>query len=134
MVNPNYFDRGAAETVVNKPSKASDQPLPRRLRALRRVLGYEHANNFARDLGVAPNAYGNVEAGSSLSNKMMVAISRLCPDVTWEWLQFGEERFLTVDMRQKLRSAEAELVAETKAKTTPSRPRGKAGSARSASK
>lgn len=123
MVNPNYFDVGLIGIMVNKPAKASDQPLPRRLRALRKVLGYEHANTFAADLGVTPNAYGNVEAGSPLSTKMMMKISKLCPDVTWEWLQLGNERFLSVDMRQRLKSAEAELAKEagTKAKTTPSR-------------
>jgi hypothetical protein len=128
MVNPNYFDELAKNTMVNKTAKGASLPLPRRLRALRRVLGYEQANQFALALGEKPAAYGMVEAGTGgLSTKMMIKISRLCPDVTWEWLQFGNERFLTVDMRQRLRSAEAELVADakagTKVKTTASRGR-----------
>src|SRR5690349_4842999 len=104
MVNPNYFGLRGPAIMVNKPAKGADLPLPRRLRALRKVLGYEQANTFAAALGVAPNAYGNVEAGSPLSTKMMIKISQLCPDVTWEWLHFGNERFLSVDMRQRLRS------------------------------
>src|SRR4051794_11159418 len=115
MNYPNYFDGRRLLAVTNKPAKGADLPLPRRLRALRKVLGYDQANAFAKDLGVTPNAYGNVEAGSPLSTKMMIAISKLCPDVTWEWLQFGNERFLSVDMRQRLRSAEAELASAAKA-------------------
>jgi hypothetical protein len=109
--------------MVNKPAMRADLPLPRRLRALRRVLKYKHASKFAEALGEKPAAYGMVEAGTGgLSTKMMLKIHKLCPDVTWEWLQLGQDRFLTVDMRQRL---EAELAAE--ARTTPSRPRRRPG-------
>lgn len=109
-------------------AKNADKPLPQRLRAMRKVYGYKHANAFAAALSnldpddpVTANAWGNVEAGSSLSTKMMKKIARLCPDVTWEWLELGNERFLTVDMRQKLKAA-----------ATPSRPRGRLGGGRPA--
>ena len=104
--------------MVNKPAKAANEPIPKRLRALRKVLGYDQANHFARDLGVTANAYGNVEAGSPLSTKMMIKINVLCPDVTWEWLQLGNERFLSVDMRRKLRIAEAENAADARAESS----------------
>jgi hypothetical protein len=122
MINTNYFESPIGNPLVNKPSELSNAPLPRRLRALRKVMGYEHANTFAQALGEKPAAYGMVEAGSGgLSTKMMLKISKLCPDVTWEYLQLGNDRFLTVDMRKRLHSAEAEVTAEAKAKTTPSR-------------
>jgi hypothetical protein len=69
-------------------------------------------------IGVAANAYGNVEAGSPLSKKMMYAIKGVCPDVTWEWLQDGDDRFLTVEMRQRLRDAEAEIAAASRAESS----------------
>jgi hypothetical protein len=58
---------------------------------------------FAQALGATPNAYGMVEAGSSLSTDMTRRIVELVPGISMDWLHTGNERFLTVEMRQPLR-------------------------------
>jgi hypothetical protein len=101
------------------------------MRILREALGYEYASHFAEAIGQKPAAYGMVEAGSgNLSTKMFIAINKLCPDIQWEWMRSGDDRFLPVYMRKRLRVAEATLVAQgkiraggTKDTTLPGRPR-----------
>jgi len=91
--------------VARSPSHGTRLPIPRRLRALRKVEGYETAKEFAAKLGITPNRYGNVEAGSSLSIELALMIVKLCPDVSTDWLYTGNPRFLTVEYRRKIDQA-----------------------------
>src|SRR4029079_18633758 len=97
---PDYANTALCRAMVNKPSGASHLPIPKRLRALRKVEGYETAKAFAEALKITPNRYGNVEAGSSLGIEMALMICKLCPDVSTDWLYTGNVRFLTVEYRQ----------------------------------
>jgi transcriptional regulator with XRE-family HTH domain len=96
---------------MKKLAAAAHLPIPRRLRALRKVEKYETAKEFALRLGVSPNRYGNVEAGSSLAVKLALLICKLCPDVSMDWLYTGNERFLAVEYRRKIVLALDELEA-----------------------
>jgi len=89
--------------MVNSPAARADDPIPKRLRQLRKVEGFETGAAFAQALGVTPNAYGMVEAGSSRSTDMTRRIVELVPGISMDWLHTGNERFLTVEMRQRLR-------------------------------
>jgi transcriptional regulator with XRE-family HTH domain len=88
--------------MVNKPAKGADAPIPQRLRQLRAAEGYETALAFARTLGVAPNRYGNIEAGSNLSIEVAQLIVSKVPGVTLDWLYNGKPDGLTVSLRQRL--------------------------------
>jgi hypothetical protein len=134
MFHTSNFDEPSVSGIlvmINKPAKGSDLPLPRRMRILREALGYEYANHFAEAIDQKPAAYGMVEAGTGgLSTKMFLAINKLCPDIQWEWIRSGDDRFLPAYMRKRLRVAEVQLVSQgkikaggTKDKTLPVRPR-----------
>jgi transcriptional regulator with XRE-family HTH domain len=88
---------------VNKPGPNSNLPVPRRLKAVRAVEGYETAKDFADALGISPNRYGNMEAGNSpLSYEVAQLIVKLVPGCSLDWLWNGEERGLTTAFRQSL--------------------------------
>ena len=99
--------------MVNKKSKAAHEPIPLRLRALRKVEEYETAKEFALAMGITANRYGNVEAGSPLGIELALMICKLCPDVSMDWLYTGNVRFLTVEYRRKIVRAEYELSRQT---------------------
>jgi transcriptional regulator with XRE-family HTH domain len=103
--------------MVNKPSPAANQPIPKRLRALRGAEGIATAKEFAEKLGVSPNRYGNIEAGSSLSIEIALLIVEAVPGVTLDWLYNGKEDGLTLSLRQRLAGV---IGGATNARTTPS--------------
>ena len=102
--------------MVNKASPAADQPIPSRLRALRKAEGFETAKAFAEMLDVTPNRYGNIEAGSSLSIDIAQRIVKMVPGCSLDWLYNGVENGLSVSLRQRLLGDKGE-----KARTTASR-------------
>jgi len=92
--------------MVNKPSPAATQPIPRRLRLLRLAEGYETAAKFADVLGISPARYGNIEAGSNLSIEVAQLIVQTVPGMSLDWLYNGVGNGLSVSLRQRLTSAE----------------------------
>jgi transcriptional regulator with XRE-family HTH domain len=107
--------------MVNKPSSAANEPIPKRLRQLRQALNYEFAKDFADKLGVSHNRYGNIEAGSNLSIEIAQLIVQKFPGMSLDWLYNGRPNGLSAEMRQALAPP-----GTTKAKTTP--PPGSRGS------
>jgi transcriptional regulator with XRE-family HTH domain len=101
--------KGMIPAMVNKPASSANQPIPRRLRLLRRAEGYETALAFAEALGISPARYGNVEAGSNLSIEVAQLIVKIVPGMSLDWLYNGKEEALPLALRQRLTSAEAEV-------------------------
>jgi transcriptional regulator with XRE-family HTH domain len=94
--------------MVNKPSPAASQPIPRRLRLLRLAEGYDTAAKFAEKLGISPARYGNIEAGSNLSIEVAQLIVNVVPGISLDWLYNAREDGLSVSLRQRLASAAAQ--------------------------
>lgn len=111
--------------MVNKPSEAAGQPVPRRLRLLRQAEGYETAKDFAEVLGVTANRYGNIEAGSGLSIDIAQRIVKAVPGCSLDWLYNGVENGLSVSLRQRLAELSGgrhnALDGAAKGRTLPSR-------------
>jgi len=109
--------------MVNKPASNSDLPIPKRLRAVRAIEGYETAKEFAEALGITPNRYGNIEAGSAnLSYEVAMLIVDHVPGCSLDWLWRGEERGLTTAFRLALRQVyePSGRSGAVKGRTTPS--------------
>ena len=80
----------------------SDEAVRRRCIQLRMALGYEHPFAFAMALRVPPTRWNNVEIGLRLDHKLAQAVARRFPDVSADWLLFGDERNLSVHLRRKV--------------------------------
>ena len=74
-----------------------------RLRHLRKVLGYKTGAEFARCLGISPARWWNFENDYPLPREMVFLLCENIDGLTADWLYFGREQFLTVDLRERLR-------------------------------
>jgi hypothetical protein len=88
-------------------SARANDPIPRRLRNLRKAEGYETAKGFAEMLGFPSNRYGNIEAGSGLSIEIALRIVEKVPGCSLDWLYNGVENGLSVSLRNRLSEARA---------------------------
>ena len=123
--------KGMLCDMVNKPSSAATQPIPRRLRQLRQAEGYETALAFAEALGISPARYGNIEAGSNLSIEVAQLIVKLVPGMSLDWLYNGREEALPLALRQRLASAAEDERAGNSKTTQASRSAGRSTKGRS---
>ena len=63
-----------------------------RLRAVMVELGFSNSSDFAAALGTAPSAASNWMNGYNMPNlQTLRRLLELLPDLTLEWLYFGEE-------------------------------------------
>lgn len=74
----------------------------RRLRHLRRALGYEYASTFARWLGIQDNRWTNLENGFPLSKEIAFLLVRRVSGLSLDWLYFGRTDGLSERLGQKL--------------------------------
>src|SRR5580765_2342296 len=74
----------------------------RRLRHLRRALGYEYASTFARWLGIQDNRWTNLENGFPLSKEVAFLLRRKVSGLSVEWLWFGNTDGLSRSLGQRL--------------------------------
>jgi len=91
--------------VVNRASERANDPIPKRLRELRKAEGYDTAKEFAVMLGETPSRYGNIEAGSGLSIAIAQLIVEKVPGCSLDWLYNGKEDGLSVSLRNRLADA-----------------------------
>jgi len=89
------------------------------MRALRRAEGYEDsASRWARYLGFTDTALGNYETGfRRVPRDAALQLHKRIPGFDPLWLWTGEEKGLTVELRDRLRRAEAAEEVEIKKST-----------------
>lgn len=76
-----------------------------RLRAIReRIHGISHQRDFARQLGVSPKRYGNWENGYRIPEDKAEKIKRITPGIDGDYILWGDEDGLTVEILRKLRT------------------------------
>lgn len=90
----------------------------RRLRHLRKSLGYEYASTFARSLGIQDNRWNNLENGYPLSKEIAFLLVRKISGLSLDWLYYGKTDGLSERLGQRLG------VFPTTAPPTPSRRNG----------
>ena len=88
---------------MSKEDKKKSTPDAVRLRRLRKALGYKSGAEFARFLGISKARWWNFENGYPLPREMVFLLCKKIDGLTSDWIYFGREQFLTVDLRDKLR-------------------------------
>jgi len=107
--------------MTNKPGAKSNDPIPQRLRAIRKAQGFEHAKEFAEFLGVSVERYGNIEAGSyELSKKIAFRIVEKVPGMTLDWLFLNG---LNPSLHQRLEFAVVQVAEEHRTRLASARRR-----------
>lgn len=82
-----------------------DESVGQRVTALWIAEGHPTSDSFARTLGVSPQRVNNVENGLPLGKDLAFKIVQRTPGVTLDWLFFGIEDGLTLDLRRRLQNA-----------------------------
>jgi hypothetical protein len=78
-----------------------------RLRLLRRMIGGEGRGSqarFIRYLGIAGPRWNNFESGYPLSKEIAGMLVLAIPGVTMDWIYFGRDDKLSLDVSRKLRA------------------------------
>jgi transcriptional regulator with XRE-family HTH domain len=85
-------------------------PHAKRLRALRKVMGYSESQQaFAKFLEISPQRYNNFENGTPLSIDAAKIICRKAQGVTLDWLYRDVPDGLPVKLARDLQAAEGSL-------------------------
>lgn len=102
--------------MAGKEADPRNHPEARRMRALRRAEGFaDSQSRFARYLGWNDSALNNYETGfRRVPRDAALKLYQKIPGFDPLWLWTGEEKGLTVELRDRLRKAEAEEEAEAK--------------------
>lgn len=97
-------------------AEPKNHPEARRMRALRHAEGFgDSAARWARYLGWTDTALSNYETGfRRVPRDAALQLFKKIPGFDPLWLWTGEERGLTLDLRKRLREAEAREIAESK--------------------
>jgi DNA-binding XRE family transcriptional regulator len=102
-------------SMVNKPARAANGPIPTRLREIRRAEHIATAKEFAELLGASSARYGNIESGSyKLSISVAHAVVDAVPGMTLDWLYCGREAGLAPPLRDRLLAAREEMASEAR--------------------
>src|ERR1700730_13337849 len=110
--------------MTNKPGAKSNDPIPQRLRAIRKAQGFEQAKEFAEFLEVSAERYGNIEAGSSeLSKKIAFCIVEKVPGMTLDRLFLKSRDGLNVALHQRLEVAALQVAEEHRTRLASARRR-----------
>lgn len=89
-------------------------PEARRLRLLRVAEGFENAAAWAAYLGWPPTALSNFENGSRrVPRDKALQIRERVAGFSVDWLWTGDESGMSVDLRRRLREAEAKEARES---------------------
>ena len=83
-------------------SHKNNKIVGRRLRHLRKSLGYEYAKDFAHYLGIQDNRWNNLENGYPLSKEIAFLLRRKVSGLSVEWLWFGNTDGLSQSLGQRL--------------------------------
>ena len=83
-------------------SDKKNKVIGRRLRHLRKSLGYEYANTFARYLGIQDNRWNNLENGYPLSKEIAFLLVRKVSGLDLNWLFLGRTDGLSRALAQRL--------------------------------
>ena|SRR5580765_6061001 len=83
-------------------SDKKNKTVGKRLRRLRKALGYRHANTFAFFLGIPASRWGNLENGYPLSKDVMFLLMQKVSGLSLDWLFFGKTDGLSVRLGQRL--------------------------------
>lgn len=94
-----------------RESGGKHSPTAVRLRLLRSAIYSENTTAFAVRIGISVQRLNNMENGFPLSLDVAKKIRATVPGITTDWLYFGDERALPVEMMTKLRARAAELPA-----------------------
>ena len=78
----------------------------RRLRWLRAAEGAENSTEWARRIGWSLPQLSNYENGVRLSRDAAINIVKKVPGLTTDWLWFGAENGLSVDLAKRLRAVQ----------------------------
>ncbi|BCP53824.1 hypothetical protein K32_24410 [Kaistia sp. 32K] len=112
-----------ASQAVNRDTAAmnedrqldSSEAIGLRIVQLRKALGFERANSFARFLGIETNTLGNYEVG--LRRPSLEFAAKICgrTGITLDWLYWGSVVGLPVNLLQLLQSVDEADQGESKA-------------------
>lgn len=83
-------------------SHKKNKVIGRRLRHLRKSLGYEYASTFARSLGIQDNRWTNLENGFPLSKEIAFLLVRKISGLSLDWLYYGKTDGLSERLSQRL--------------------------------
>jgi hypothetical protein len=92
----------AVSLRVVEMSDKMNKTVGKRLRHMRRALGYRHANMFAAYLGVPPTRWNNLENGFPLSKEISFLLLRKVSGLSLDWLYFGRTDGLSERLGQRL--------------------------------
>lgn len=100
--------------MSEKDTSPRNHPEARRIRALRRAEGYgDNASRWAHFLGWTDTALSNYETGfRRVPRDAALKLYQKIPGFDPLWLWTGEERGLSLALRERLRQAEAAEEAE----------------------
>jgi hypothetical protein len=105
--------------MSGKDADPKNHPEARRMRALRRAEGYgDNASRWAHYLGWTDTALSNYETGfRRVPRDAALKLYQKVPGFDPLWLWTGEEKGLTLELRERLRKAllDEEEEAETRA-------------------
>lgn len=116
------FGKRARSAAMRNVPLDSNEAVADRLKLLRAVVSGENQTAFATKLGVEVRRWNNFERKAPLSKEVAILIVKKFPDVTLDWLFFGNESGLPVRFQREL----AEAAGKLKTATT-GRSRSKAG-------
>lgn len=97
--------------MATRESGGKHSPTAVRLRLLRTAIFAENTTAFARRVTISVQRLNNMENGFPLSLDVAKRIRASVPGITTDWLYFGDERALPVQMVTKLRATAATLPA-----------------------
>lgn len=102
----------ASHSVQNVPAMELDEEgVGQRVTALWVAEGHPTSDAFATWLGVSPQRVNNVENGLALGKDLAFKMVQRIDGLTTDWLWFGSERGLPVELRDRLRKALSGLPA-----------------------
>lgn len=92
-----------------KETGGRESPGARRLRLLRMAEGGDNSSTWAKRMGMTLPQLSNYENGVPLSRNAAITMVKRVPGLTTDWLFLGREEGLSVDLRRRLREAEAAM-------------------------
>jgi transcriptional regulator with XRE-family HTH domain len=94
------------EQHMAKETGGRADPVARRIRLLRKALGYDTAAGFAAAIGWESNRLTNFENGLPLSKDAAITLCQRVDGLSLDWLYFGKTDALSVSLAKRLSAAE----------------------------
>ena len=92
----------------------------RRVQTVRQFVAGDNQTLFAKQIGVAPNRWNNIERGSPLSKDVAFRLVKAVPGLTLDWLYLGNENGLPTLLQRELTAVGRTVIEAEEAAAIPS--------------